>query len=107
MKKQQQPKKRNKWTEPQNYNKTTVVWIKGSLNGVHVLILKLLPFKKTKTQEYSFWKETWVNVGNRRNGWQKECQSNIMISTAYKSHCEKLDKLGGKGNENLWSSQEQ
>lgn len=30
-----------------------------------------------------------------------------MIAAAYKSHCEKLDKLGGKGNENLWSSQEQ
>lgn len=54
MKKQQQQKKENKWAERQNYNKTTVVRIKGCLNGVQGLIFKLLPFKKTKTQEYSF-----------------------------------------------------
>lgn len=26
----------------------------------------------------------------------KKCPSNVMISAVYKSHCETLDKLGGK-----------
>lgn len=31
----------------------------------------------------------------------KKCPSNVMISAVYKSHCETLDKLGEKGNQNL------
>lgn len=47
-------------------------------------------------------------LGIEEMGDKKSVNQTFLISAAYKSHCEKLDKLGGgEGNENVWSSQEQ